>query len=394
MLQAARRSSSPTRRSTSTRPPRSWPRSPTLDGRRRAPLRHRAARRDALVLELRLEHAPLGAEGQAARSSSCARRGPDLAIDGEMQADYAVVPEMLEEHYPWATRAAAERARSSRTSRPPTSPTSSSGASPAPRRSGPILLGLKRPVHVLQRGVEVTDIVNMAAIAVVDAQEKGGRRPVSEAAAPRPMAAATRSATDGSWLRDLILGGQDGLVERARDRARRLGRESGREGPARRGPRGDVRRRACRWAPSPGRPRARRPTTTRASAIAGAAELAEVAGGGDERRCAHLRRPRDSRGDLLDRIVETIAADREDGARDDHERGARASSRLDDRLGRAAARRRRCRDRSLGSVDPARPVLLPAPEASSSRRRSRSPPSALFFVRRVRGEDLDRRLAR
>src|SRR5262245_41934317 len=28
---------------------------------------------------------------------------PDLAIDGEMQADYAVVPEMLEEQYPWTT---------------------------------------------------------------------------------------------------------------------------------------------------------------------------------------------------------------------------------------------------------------------------------------------------
>ena len=37
---------------------------------------------------------------------------------------------------------------------------------------GPILLGLKKPVHVLQRGVEVADIVNMAAIAVVDAQSR------------------------------------------------------------------------------------------------------------------------------------------------------------------------------------------------------------------------------
>jgi malate dehydrogenase (oxaloacetate-decarboxylating)(NADP+) len=36
---------------------------------------------------------------------------------------------------------------------------------------GPILLGMARPVHVLQRGVEVSDIVNMAAICVVDAQE-------------------------------------------------------------------------------------------------------------------------------------------------------------------------------------------------------------------------------
>ena len=36
---------------------------------------------------------------------------------------------------------------------------------------GPILLGMAKPVHVLQRGVDVSDIVNMAAIAVVDAQE-------------------------------------------------------------------------------------------------------------------------------------------------------------------------------------------------------------------------------
>ena len=36
---------------------------------------------------------------------------------------------------------------------------------------GPILQGMAKPVHVLQRGVDVNDIVNMAAIAVVDAQE-------------------------------------------------------------------------------------------------------------------------------------------------------------------------------------------------------------------------------
>ena len=34
-------------------------------------------------------------------------------------------------------------------------------------------MGLSKPVHVLQRGAEVNDIVNMAAIAVVDAQERG-----------------------------------------------------------------------------------------------------------------------------------------------------------------------------------------------------------------------------
>jgi len=36
---------------------------------------------------------------------------------------------------------------------------------------GPILQGLAKPVHVLQRGVDVNDIVNMAAMAVLDAQE-------------------------------------------------------------------------------------------------------------------------------------------------------------------------------------------------------------------------------
>ena len=40
---------------------------------------------------------------------------------------------------------------------------------------GPILQGMRKPVHVLQRGVDVDDIVNMAAIAVVDAQEKAAR---------------------------------------------------------------------------------------------------------------------------------------------------------------------------------------------------------------------------
>jgi malate dehydrogenase (oxaloacetate-decarboxylating)(NADP+) len=35
---------------------------------------------------------------------------------------------------------------------------------------GPILMGMKKPVHVLQRGDDVNEIVNMAAIAVVDAQ--------------------------------------------------------------------------------------------------------------------------------------------------------------------------------------------------------------------------------
>ena len=47
---------------------------------------------------------------------------------------------------------------------------------------GPILMGLAKPVHILQRGAEVNDIVNVTSIAVVDAQEL---RP-----SPREVAAA------------------------------------------------------------------------------------------------------------------------------------------------------------------------------------------------------------
>ncbi len=100
---------------------------------------------------------------------------PDLAIDGEMQADYAVVPEMLEAQYPWSS-----------VRRPnvlifPNLEAANAAYKLVWRLAGaeaigPILLGLKRPVHVLQRGVDVADIVNMAAIAVVDAQEKAAAK--------------------------------------------------------------------------------------------------------------------------------------------------------------------------------------------------------------------------
>ena len=101
------------------------------------------------------------------------RSRPDLPIDGEMQADYAVVPELLESAYPWAT-----------VRRPnvlifPDLQSANAAYKLVWRLAGaeaigPILLGMRKPVHVLQREVDVADIVNMAAIAVVDAQEKAG----------------------------------------------------------------------------------------------------------------------------------------------------------------------------------------------------------------------------
>jgi hypothetical protein len=40
---------------------------------------------------------------------------------------------------------------------------------------GPILMGMSKPAHVLQRGADVDEIVNIAAIAVVDAQDASNR---------------------------------------------------------------------------------------------------------------------------------------------------------------------------------------------------------------------------
>ncbi len=98
-------------------------------------------------------------------------REPALIVDGEMQADTAVVPEILEATYPFSPLQGGANVL--------IFPNLESGNIAykllsrlgAAEAIGPILMGLSKPVHVLQRGAEVNDIVNVAAIAVVDAQE-------------------------------------------------------------------------------------------------------------------------------------------------------------------------------------------------------------------------------
>jgi malate dehydrogenase (oxaloacetate-decarboxylating)(NADP+) len=53
---------------------------------------------------------------------------------------------------------------------------------------GPILMGMSKPVYVLPRGADTDDIVNIATIAVVDAQE--GNPPVRTAESERTEVAA------------------------------------------------------------------------------------------------------------------------------------------------------------------------------------------------------------
>jgi malate dehydrogenase (oxaloacetate-decarboxylating)(NADP+) len=52
---------------------------------------------------------------------------------------------------------------------------------------GPILLGLNKPVHVLQLGSSIRSIFNMVVIAVVDAQSKSKNRTKSEPATPEDI---------------------------------------------------------------------------------------------------------------------------------------------------------------------------------------------------------------
>lgn len=104
------------------------------------------------------------------------KRAPALIVDGEMQADTAVVEEILTETYPFSTLKSPANVL--------VFPTLDAGniAYKLMQRLGgaeaigPILTRLRKPVHVLQRGAEVDEIINMAAIAAVEAQEeKAGR---------------------------------------------------------------------------------------------------------------------------------------------------------------------------------------------------------------------------
>ncbi len=96
-------------------------------------------------------------------------RRPELAIDGEMMADTALSPERLDQVYPF-----------SRVRRPNILVFPNLSAANVAYKLlhglggaemiGPILRGMAQPVHVLSTGAEVRDIVNMAALAVVEAQ--------------------------------------------------------------------------------------------------------------------------------------------------------------------------------------------------------------------------------
>jgi malate dehydrogenase (oxaloacetate-decarboxylating)(NADP+) len=99
-------------------------------------------------------------------------RRPDLVVEGEMQADTAVVPEIANDDYPWSGIKGDANVLVFANLDAANAAYKLLWRLAGAEVIGPILQGLAKPVHVLQRGVDVADIVNMAAIAVIDAQEK------------------------------------------------------------------------------------------------------------------------------------------------------------------------------------------------------------------------------
>ncbi len=97
---------------------------------------------------------------------------PDLMVDGEMQADTAVVQDIIDKTYTFSKLKGGANVL--------IFPNLTAGNAAYKLLSrigeahtiGPVLQGFNKSVHVLQMGDDVSEIINMAAIAVVDAQNK------------------------------------------------------------------------------------------------------------------------------------------------------------------------------------------------------------------------------
>ncbi len=101
-------------------------------------------------------------------------RCPGLAVDGEMQADTAVVPEIVDERYPFSA------VKDANVLVFPSLESANIAYKLLARLGkakaiGPILLGMGAPVHVLQTGDDVNAIVQIAAVAVMDAMGREGK---------------------------------------------------------------------------------------------------------------------------------------------------------------------------------------------------------------------------
>lgn len=98
---------------------------------------------------------------------------PNVNIDGEIQADFALNPELLKKEFPFSKLADKKVNVLIFPNLDSANITYKLMKELYGAESiGPILLGMKKPAHILQLGASVDEMVNMAAVAVIDAQEK------------------------------------------------------------------------------------------------------------------------------------------------------------------------------------------------------------------------------
>ncbi|AUC21436.1 NADP-dependent malic enzyme [Polaribacter sejongensis] len=108
------------------------------------------------------------------------RHFPDTIIDGELQADFALNPEMLAKEFPFSKL----NGKKVNVLIFPNLESANITYKLMKQLNhaesiGPIILGLSKPVHILQLGSSVDEMVNMAALAAVDAQEKEKRSKIN-----------------------------------------------------------------------------------------------------------------------------------------------------------------------------------------------------------------------
>ena len=96
---------------------------------------------------------------------------PTLIVDGEIMADEALSPELIEELYPFSSLKGGANVLIFPDLASANLACKFAAKVGGGELIGPILMGMSRPVHVLQRTATVEEVVNVAAIAVVDAQE-------------------------------------------------------------------------------------------------------------------------------------------------------------------------------------------------------------------------------
>jgi len=113
------------------------------------------------------------AEKMSAAATILKKKNPDMIVEGELQAHLAFNTELLKENHPFSTLIDG----GANTLIFPNLSASNIAYNLLKEVAeletiGPILLGMKKPVHVLQLGSSVREIVNMVAIAVVEAQMK------------------------------------------------------------------------------------------------------------------------------------------------------------------------------------------------------------------------------